>query len=78
MTEFQALVDRCGGRCQVCKKELVFRAARHRDKPVVDHCHQTGRVRGILCNPCNTALGLLGDSADNLQRGIEYLKENHV
>ncbi len=41
---------------------------------VVDHCHTTGKVRGLLCHNCNRALGLLKDSAANLNSAINYLQ----
>lgn len=41
--------------------------------PKVDHCHDTGRVRGMLCHGCNTALGKLGDNVAGLRRALEYL-----
>jgi hypothetical protein len=42
----------------------------------VDHNHDTGEVRAILCKPCNTMLGMAKDSVDRLQAGIDYLKEH--
>jgi hypothetical protein len=42
----------------------------------VDHCHATGRVRDILCNHCNVALGRVNDSTDVLCRMIAYLKKH--
>ena len=44
------------------------------EKLVVDHDHKTGKVRGILCNNCNTGLGMLQDNPKLLLRAISYLK----
>ncbi|MCP3817206.1 endonuclease VII domain-containing protein [Streptomyces sp. A3M-1-3] len=40
----------------------------------VDHCHETGKVRGVLCFNCNSAIGKLGDDPDTLRRAITYLE----
>ncbi|MEU2657333.1 endonuclease VII domain-containing protein [Streptomyces sp. NPDC007325] len=54
-----------GGLCRICP------AAR----PIhVDHRHGTGRVRGVLCFNCNSAIGKLGDDPDALRRAISYLE----
>ncbi|MFE9410441.1 endonuclease VII domain-containing protein [Streptomyces sp. NPDC006704] len=42
----------------------------------VDHCHQTGRVRGVLCFNCNSAIGKLGDDPDTVRRAAAYLEGN--
>ena len=42
-------------------------------KFMVDHCHNTGKVRGLLCKGCNIALGEVGDNIGTLQKMIEYL-----
>ncbi len=42
----------------------------------VDHCHDSGRVRGVLCNPCNVILGLARDRINLLESAAKYLKEN--
>ena len=41
----------------------------------VDHDHKTGKVRGLLCRPCNNHLGLARDDVDYFRRGIEYLED---
>ena len=40
---------------------------------VVDHCHKTGTIRGLLCHNCNRAIGLLKDKITNLNNAITYL-----
>ncbi|MGD6746559.1 endonuclease VII domain-containing protein [Streptomyces sp. BH106] len=42
----------------------------------VDHCHETGRVRGVLCFNCNSAIGKLGDDPDTTRRATAYLEGN--
>lgn len=43
---------------------------------VIDHCHTSGKVRGLLCSNCNSGLGLLGDNITNLKRAVLYLQNN--
>lgn len=42
---------------------------------VVDHNHDTGEIRGLLCSACNKGIGLLGDSIPTLESAVKYLKE---
>jgi hypothetical protein len=57
------------GCCAICKKHQT----EFKKKLAVDHCHETGEVRGLLCTSCNQALGLLQDSTTNLKNAFEYL-----
>lgn len=59
-----------GGVCALCK--VPGRTGRH-DKLAVDHCHETGRVRGLLCAACNVSLGILGDNPEKLRRALNYV-----
>lgn len=59
-----------GGKCFICQ-----RATGKRRRLSVDHDHKTGKVRGLLCNPCNRdVLGHLRDSVAALERAVTYLK----
>lgn len=62
--------------CAVCQRpESVIDPRKGETKELaVDHCHETGRIRGLLCNNCNRAIGLLGDSVELLLKAVEYLK----
>jgi Recombination endonuclease VII len=40
----------------------------------IDHCHETGKIRGLLCSKCNMGLGLLGDTAESLRKALQYLE----
>ena len=53
--------------CDVCKKQFPD------DKLVVDHCHDTGKVRGLLCTNCNIMLGHAHHDVTKLQNGITFL-----
>jgi hypothetical protein len=62
---FDALLAAQGGGCAICGRT---------DADNVDHHHETGRVRGILCFPCNVAVGLLHDNADRARSAAIYLE----
>ena len=62
--EYDAMAEEQGGTCAICNKE---------EKLVVDHCHDTGRVRGLLCSNCNAGIGLLGDKAEGVRNAVNYL-----
>ncbi len=67
----QAWMERVVG-CEICTRP--FRSLSHAH---VDHCHKTGKVRGLLCAQCNTALGLLKDSPDRITAALGYLERNN-
>ena len=71
--DFEDLLVKQDYSCKICKvKEDTL------DRGLfVDHCHTTGRVRGLLCRSCNTLLGMAKDNEETLKAAIEYLKENY-
>jgi hypothetical protein len=79
MGDYDSMLVKQEGKCAICgtsnpvgegntTKRLTFAFA-------VDHCHATGKVRGLLCNPCNRGIGFLKDDVDLLAKAIKYLKE---
>lgn len=63
--DYRRLLEQQGSLCKICSVLL------HR--PHVDHCHATGKVRGLLCGNCNTALGLVKENEVTLTKMIAYL-----
>lgn len=67
---YQWMLEQQGGCCAICKGK----DPRHRfGRFLVDHCHESGDIRGLLCHNCNLALGMVSDSRDILNSAIQYL-----
>ena len=66
-----------GGRCRVCDSQISFMGnktgAVSEKHAVIDHDHESGRIRGIICGRCNIILGKVNDDASLLMRLISYL-----
>lgn len=61
--------------CAICKKHKTKLKDRG-SRLCVDHCHKTGKIRGLLCQKCNRALGLFDDNKKSLNSAIKYLTNN--
>jgi hypothetical protein len=66
-----AMKDAQGNKCAICAEE--FSAT-----PQIDHCNTTGKVRALLCRPCNTGLGGARDRVTVLQAMIKYLRKHRA
>lgn len=62
--EFTALFDAQDGRCGICGRRRSLD---------IDHCHESGEVRGLLCGPCNRGIGFLDDDVELMRKAIVYL-----
>jgi hypothetical protein len=68
--QFSAALEKQGGVCAICRRPPA------QDRLLcIDHNHQTGQVRGLLCGSCNRAIGLLGDNLGRVLAAAEYLKQ---
>ncbi|WP_061164726.1 endonuclease VII domain-containing protein [Caballeronia temeraria] len=72
--QYQALTEQQQNKCAICETGLIH-AGQTASSACVDHCHTTGKVRGLLCYHCNRALGLFKDSQKSLQSAIDYLRK---
>ena len=75
-SEFDRMLVGQGGRCAICLTDSPHTDAKHPDGWCVDHDHESGNVRGILCLPCNTGLGSFGDDTDRLSAAAAYLRRH--
>lgn len=70
----EAMLYEQGGLCQICAVPMVLQ--RHlKNSAHVDHDHQTGEVRGLICARCNMGLGLFADDALALEGAAMYLRK---
>lgn len=72
--QYDEMFDRQLGLCAICKKPETMRRGNRVINLGIDHCHDTGKIRGLLCKACNRAIGQLGDSADRIRAALEYLE----
>ena len=68
--DFEAFFQKQNGCCAVCSVPIDKARCR------IDHDHQSGKVRGLLCTSCNTGIGLLKDSLVILENAARYLRDN--
>lgn len=71
LEDYDKMLFEQGGKCAICN-------IHHTETPRklnVDHCHTTGKIRGLLCFNCNTSLGKLQDSIQILEQAIKYLQQ---
>jgi len=66
--------------CAICKtkENKVIRGAIEGLNFAVDHNHETGKVRGLLCNQCNRALGMFKDNIELINKAIAYLERKRI
>ena len=71
-TDYQQMFEKQGGRCAICDGEGGI--GNSEVAPLfVDHCHSTGKIRGLLCMKCNSGLGHFEDQVNRMKRAINYL-----
>lgn len=68
--QYAEMLEAQGGVCAICKGTNS-----NGKRLAVDHCHDTGEVRGLLCNNCNGGLGFFGDDAERIRKAVAYLDQ---
>ena len=73
LEEYTELLDKQGGVCAICKNPETLSIKGKTVNLSIDHCHETGLVRGLLCRSCNVGLGNFRDDTRLLETAISYL-----
>lgn len=63
-----------GGLCAICRVPVEMFTGVRATSGVIDHCHETGTVRGVLCSKCNVGLGSFRDRPELLEAAAQYLR----
>ena len=72
--DYESILSAQGGSCAICGTTNFLYSRGKR--PHIDHCHQSGKIRGLLCGHCNIGLGQFFDNVALLGNAITYLKNN--
>lgn len=73
LDEYNALVKKYDNKCAICKNPPAYYF-----KLYIDHNHDTGKVRGLLCSHCNCLLGMAKENVATLQEAINYLSQTDL
>lgn len=73
LKEYDEMFDKQNGVCGICKRPE--RTEKNKNL-CVDHCHETGKIRELLCSHCNRALGLLNENKDFFLNAVAYLEKH--
>lgn len=71
--QYNSILQSQSNKCPICLKD--FNTLK-RNKICIDHCHNTGEVRGVLCTCCNSSIGKIGE-VEGLVRALKYLKGDY-
>lgn len=74
--QYEALLELQNGVCAICGRAQEDSITLRRLG--VDHCHKTGKVRGLLCQRCNSAIGFLSDDHDLLRKAVKYVMQMEI
>ncbi|WP_353963746.1 endonuclease VII domain-containing protein [Streptomyces sp. NBC_00237] len=74
--KYKVMLDAQNGGCAICGRAAEEVGDRVSRRLAVDHCHSSGRIRGLLCRACNVAIGQLRDDPELIRRAAAYVMEN--
>ncbi len=73
LEEFNKILEAQNNLCAICKQPETRQFNGRTSSLALDHCHETGKVRGLLCWRCNSGIGKLRDNSELLRNAADYL-----
>lgn len=75
--EYKKMLEQTNHCCEICGSKEVDNPE-NKEKLCIDHCHSTGKIRGLLCRNCNSAIGLFKDNIDVIKNSVKYLEKCQI
>lgn len=72
--EYNSMLEEQKECCKICNTHISSLKDSRKKNFCVDHCHSTGKIRGLLCDSCNKAIGFFNDDISLLEKAIIYLR----
>lgn len=72
LRQYEEMLWDQNGLCAICGRR---QEGGHSEQLFVDHDHQTGKIRALLCGPCNTGIGHFGENTERLLAAVDYLRK---
>jgi hypothetical protein len=70
LEQYEVIMLKQNNKCRICGDSISMKTV------AIDHCHNEGHVRGVLCGTCNSGLGFFKDNTESLKKAIDYLNDN--
>ena len=74
---FLSMMEKQNGVCAICNEPIII-GGHKRNTACIDHNHQTGKIRELLCANCNNGIGHLKENITTMYRAIEYIKKHTI
>lgn len=74
--EYEILMEQAGTNCPICETLFDWENRNKGNRPCIDHCHKSNKIRGIICGKCNAAMGSFNDDISILEKAIQWLNKH--
>jgi hypothetical protein len=76
LSQYEEMVEKQNNKCLICGNEPLIDGKIQNRSLHIDHCHKTGKIRGLLCHLCNRGIGLFRERKDLIEKALKYIKKH--